>query len=239
MYHMVSTMYAPLHKNVRAVLAARIAGGELQPGDRLPAERELSAEFGVTRTVIRQALAGLARDGMIVSAYPRGYDVLAPRIPWLSRFRLLTDEPWDVEIIDTAMGPATPTDASTFGIDPSDAVIICPFELRGATSHKTWALGLATYPVDAFNDATRTLLLDTGFVDDDQLERVSGRRLVGYHERISARLPTADERDRLEVPASAPVLTLSRTARTTTTPISRLAITARTDRLEVDYLIEP
>ena len=106
-------------------------------------------------------------------------------------------------------------------------------------SRRPWALGLATYPVDAFNDATRALLLDAGFVDDDQLERVSGRRLVGYHERISARLPTADERDRLEMPARAPVLTLSRTARTTTTPISRLAITARTDRLEVDYLIEP
>src|SRR4051812_11214272 len=236
---MVWTMYEPMHKSVRAVLAARIAGGELQPGDRLPAERDLSADFGVTRTVIRQALAGLARDGMIVSAYPRGYDVLGPRIPWLSRFRLLTDEAWDVEIIDTALGPATPEDANTFRIDATDAVIICPFELRGAASHQTWALGLATYPVDAFNDATRTLLLDTGFVDDDRLERVSGRRLVGYHERISARLPTADERDRLQIPASAPVLTLSRTARTTTTPISRLAITARTDRLEVDYLIEP
>jgi DNA-binding GntR family transcriptional regulator len=86
---------------------------------------------------------------------------------------------------------------------------------------------------------TRTLLLDAGFVDDDQLERVSGRRLVGYHERINARLPTAGERDRLEIAASAPVLTLSRIARTTTTPIARLAITARTDRLEVDYLIEP
>jgi hypothetical protein len=113
------------------------------------------------------------------------------------------------------MGPATPADANTFGIDPNDAVIICPFELRAAVSHQTWALGLATYPVDAFNDATRTLLLDAGFVDDDELERVWGRRLVGYHERISARLPTVD------------------------TPISRLAITARTDRLEVDYVIEP
>jgi hypothetical protein len=62
---------------------------------------------------------------------------------------------------------------------------------------------------------------------------------VGYHERISARLPAPDERGRLQIPASAPVLTLSRTARTTTTPISRLAITAGTDRLEVDYLIGP
>jgi GntR family transcriptional regulator len=236
---MVRTMYAPLHKNVRTALAARIATGDLLAGDRLPGERDLSTQFGVARSVIRQALAGLARDGMIVSAYPRGYDVLGPRIPWLSRFRLLTDEPWDVEILDTAMEPATPEDANTFRIDPDDTVIICHFELRGATSHQPWALGLATYPVDAFNDATRTLLLDAGFVDDDQLERVSGRRLVGYHERIGARLPTDHESDRLEIPASAPVLTLSRTARTTTTPISRLAITARTDRLEVDYLIEP
>src|SRR5215212_2399774 len=135
-------MQVALHRKVRIALAARISSGELEPGDRLPAERDLSAEFGVTRTVIRQALAGLARDGMIVSAYPRGYDVLAPRIPWLSRFRLLTDEPGD---------------ASTFRIDPDNAVIICPFELRGAASHQTWALGLATYPVDAFNDVTRTL----------------------------------------------------------------------------------
>src|SRR6478735_10098248 len=117
---MVRTMYEPLHKNVRAALAARIAGGDLQPGDRLPAERDLSTEFDVTRSVIRQALAGLARDGMIVSAYPRGYDVLGPRIPWLSRFRLLTDEPWNVEIIDTAVEPATREGASTFGIDPND-----------------------------------------------------------------------------------------------------------------------
>lgn len=121
----------------------------------------------------------------------------------------------------------------------ADQVIVCPFELRGAHSHQPWALGLATYPLDAFNDATRTLLLNSGFVDDDDLERVSGRRLVGYHERIRARLPTTNERDRLDLPATRPILTLTRTARTTTTPISRLTIAARTDYLEVDYLIEP
>ena len=149
---------------------------------------------------------------MIVSAYPRGYDVLGPRIPWLSRFRLLTDEPWDVEIIDTALRPATPDDAGTFRITTDDAVIVSPFELRGADSREPRALGLATYPLDAFNDAARTLLLDSGFVDDDELERVSGRRLVGYHERIRARLPTLDESERLDIPATAPVLTLARTA---------------------------
>ena len=37
-------------------------------------------------------LAGLARDGLVVSAYPRGYLVLGPRIPWLSRLRLLSSK---------------------------------------------------------------------------------------------------------------------------------------------------
>jgi hypothetical protein len=68
---------------------------------------------------------------------------------------------------------------------------------------------------------------------------LSGWRLVGYYQRIAARLPTLEEADRLDLAPTEPVLTLTGTARTTTTPISRLSITARTDRLEVDYLIEP
>jgi GntR family transcriptional regulator len=236
---MVRTMYEPLHRNVRTTLASRIANGELRPGDRLPAERDLSEDFGVARSVIRQALAGLARDGMVVSAYPRGYHVLGPRIPWLSRLRLLTDEPWEIDIIDTAQRPATSEDADTFRIDAGDRVLICPFELRGARTHTPWALALAAYPLDVFSDDAQTLLLGSGYINDDELERVTGRRIVGYHERIRARLPTDSERERLELPAGEPVLALIRTARTTTTAIAQLTVAARTDRLEVDYLIEP
>jgi DNA-binding GntR family transcriptional regulator len=83
------------------------------------------------------------------------------------------------------------------------------------------------------------LLLGSGYINDDELERVTGRRIVGYHERIRARVPTDSERARLELPAGEPVLALTRTARTTTTAIARLTVAARTDRLEVDYLIEP
>jgi hypothetical protein len=54
---------------------------------------------------VRQALAGLARDGLVVSAYTRGYHVLGPRIPWLTRLRLLAHEPYDVEMIDVHETP--------------------------------------------------------------------------------------------------------------------------------------
>jgi GntR family transcriptional regulator len=230
-------MREPLHTKVRVELAARINRGELTPGDRLPAERELADEFGVARSVVRQALARLARDGLIVSEYPRGYRVLGPRIPWLPRLRPLTDEPWDVEVIDVTQAAATERDATAFGVDVGDPVIVRPFELRAARTGEPWALAVATYPLDAFRDDALALLLGFDFVSDEKLERVSGRRIVGYHERVRARFATASEKASLRLEDTAAVLAVTRIARTTITPISKLEIVALADRFEVNYLI--
>src|SRR5215218_7613536 len=105
-----------LHRQLRDELAARIDAREFEPGDRLPAERQLAGEHGVARSVVRQALAALARDGRIVSAYPRGYRVLGPRIPWLPRLRPLADEPLDVEVIDVMQATANERDAAELAI---------------------------------------------------------------------------------------------------------------------------
>ncbi len=42
-----------------------ISGNALRPGDRLPSERELGARFGVSRTVVREALRSLAAKGVL------------------------------------------------------------------------------------------------------------------------------------------------------------------------------
>ena len=42
-----------------------IAAGSLKPGDKLPAERELSIQFGVSRTVLREALRSLEIAGLV------------------------------------------------------------------------------------------------------------------------------------------------------------------------------
>lgn len=47
-------------------LRSSILAGNLQPGDRLPPERTLSAEFGTTRKTVREALEELSREGLIV-----------------------------------------------------------------------------------------------------------------------------------------------------------------------------
>jgi GntR family transcriptional regulator len=50
---------------VREQIVARIQSGEWRPGQRLPAEPELAAAFGVSRTTLREALRSLAEDGFI------------------------------------------------------------------------------------------------------------------------------------------------------------------------------
>ena len=48
-------------------LAAEILSGRVQPGARLPTEQELSLSTGVSRTVVREAVAALRADGLVVT----------------------------------------------------------------------------------------------------------------------------------------------------------------------------
>ena len=50
-----------------ARLMADITGGKLSPGSRLPTEQEMIAATGVSRTVIRDAVAALRADGLVVT----------------------------------------------------------------------------------------------------------------------------------------------------------------------------
>lgn len=67
-------MYTPiqtgrLYEQIVAQIEARILSGDLQPGDKLPAERELAEQFGVSRTAIREAMKALTQRGL-VEIYP-------------------------------------------------------------------------------------------------------------------------------------------------------------------------
>ena len=52
---------------VAASLERRILEGSLKSGDRLPPERELATEFGVSRPSLREAIQKLASKGMVQS----------------------------------------------------------------------------------------------------------------------------------------------------------------------------
>lgn len=54
-----------LSDEVSAQIQMRIASGELRSGDKLPAERDLAASFGVSRGAVREALRTLERNGLV------------------------------------------------------------------------------------------------------------------------------------------------------------------------------
>jgi GntR family transcriptional regulator, transcriptional repressor for pyruvate dehydrogenase complex len=56
-----------LSDKVAQQLLDSIVSGRLRPGDQLPSERELADNFGVSRTVIREAVRSLLTRGLLVS----------------------------------------------------------------------------------------------------------------------------------------------------------------------------
>lgn len=57
---------------VAEALRSEIQGGTFRPGDRLPTEQVLSETFGVSRTVVREAIFALKQDGILDSFQGRG-----------------------------------------------------------------------------------------------------------------------------------------------------------------------
>ncbi len=58
-----------LYEKVVEQIESSILSGQIKAGERLPSERELSDDFGVSRTAIREAIKALSEKGL-VEAYP-------------------------------------------------------------------------------------------------------------------------------------------------------------------------
>lgn len=71
----------PMYYQLKHRLLEAIAGGGLSPGDLLPGEHRLCEQFGVSRTVVRQALAQLENDGVISRVKGKGTFVTRPKVP--------------------------------------------------------------------------------------------------------------------------------------------------------------
>jgi DNA-binding FadR family transcriptional regulator len=67
-----------LHAQVVDNIVGRIVSGDLAPGALLPSEPEMSVQFGVSRTVVREALRVLGAKGLIDVRHGSGTRVTAP-----------------------------------------------------------------------------------------------------------------------------------------------------------------
>jgi len=82
----------PNYSRVEHYLRDRIRSGELTPGDSIPPEIQLAQKFRISRMTVRQALAGLVFDGLIVRHRRRGSFVAEPRLQHTSIFPSFEEE---------------------------------------------------------------------------------------------------------------------------------------------------
>jgi len=114
----------PLYHRVYKEIAREIESGQLQPGDRLPSERWLCDELGVSRATVRRAIEELAGDGL-VEARGRGSFVTSDALveppntlmslSELGRSRGLEAS---ARVLMLELRPATVDEAEAFGIAP-------------------------------------------------------------------------------------------------------------------------
>lgn len=207
---------APLWQQLSRALRHEIESGQLHPDQALPSESELIDRYGVSRTVVREALADLVRAGLIYKIRARGSFVAPPTR--------------DLNFIGSTTG------SSDDLIESGRAVTtrVLEFETRSATASEAEALRLDVgAPVLHLRrlrvvDGTPWLLVDTSLPQErfptlaranlenrslyEHLRRHFGVEPAGADRWISAVVPSAPDAELLALKAGQPVLAIESVA---------------------------
>lgn len=194
----------PRHLQIQRVLRERIESGEWERGRAIPTEMELLAEFGVSRTTIREALGVLTRDGLIARHRGRGSFVESRLDGPAAVTNLIMGYQAAIKVIATETVPAPAHIVGPLGIERGTPVtrlvrleIVDGAPLAVVVNYMKTSLGERIRA----RDLTRISLLE--FLRDRL-----GLRLGTIHQSISARLPDVETARLLGTDLTQPVLAL-------------------------------
>jgi len=207
----------PLYLQLKESLVEEINSGRYRPHRRLPSERELAERFKVSRMTARQALLGLAHDGLVYTRAGKGTFVAEPKIE--QQLRSLTGFTQDVSdrggkpssrVLEASVVAATPEVASMLGLAPgAEVVLLSRVRLSDGTplAIETAHLPLALVPALLQHDFTVESLYKV-------LEDEYGLALTQAEQTIEAALADPQEIELLEMIPPAAVLRIRRLSRT-------------------------
>ena len=122
----------PLYAQLKYAIVERIEAGELQPGVQLPSEEELTAQTGLSRFTVRQALDELAQEGRVQRVHGKGTFVTARKISLSVAYKLvgfsedMAEKGYRVQsqVIENRLVPAPQEAAGALGIVPGTPAVL-------------------------------------------------------------------------------------------------------------------
>ncbi|WP_299435896.1 phosphonate metabolism transcriptional regulator PhnF [uncultured Rhodospira sp.] len=198
-----------LWRQVQIHLERQISDGTLKPGDRLPTEAQLSAQFGVNRHTVRRALAGMEERGQIRVEQGRGTfvqeQVLAYRVSVRTRFTeniVGANRVAQRSYVDSSQVAATAAMAEALDIDLGAPVtcVVMVGDLDGQRISQSEHF----FSVERFPDIAEAIRADESVTL--ALRRLGVPDYRRKWTRVAARMPSGREAELLGQPRTRPIL---------------------------------
>ncbi|MFI6167338.1 GntR family transcriptional regulator [Nocardia sp. NPDC051052] len=208
----------PKYLRISGYIRDRIERGELAPGDEVPSERELAAQWKVARPTAAKALNTLRQQGIVESRRGSGTYVvdrsdgpaMGERVP---NYGSAYAESASITMLEAAVVTAPDQVAELLGL-PRGSAALMRKRLIGNGS-RVAELATSWFAGDLAEVAPRLLRAER--LSDGTLrylESVTDRRVAYLRDRVGARLATADERRQFGLARPAAVLVYQLTLHT-------------------------
>lgn len=193
----------PRHRRIAADLRARVMSGEFAPGAQLPSTAQLTEHYGAPNATIQAALKDLKGEGFVFGERGRGVYV-RDRVPMVVRVGVYFEpspDGYSYRVLDVVEEAQPPADVATV-LGPGPAVLRTRLMLyAGHPVELSWTY----YPADiaAGTELTRRAKIRGGA---PRVLADLGYRERRFVDRVSARLPTTEELEALDMPDDVPVI---------------------------------
>jgi len=228
----------PLYYQLAEVIREQIQAGELKPGDRIPSERELSEQAEISRMTVRQALAYLVREGILVARPGVGTFVAEPKLVYdalhllgFTEEMVRQGEAAASRVLEQAVVPPPHAIASALQLGPGDLTVkIVRLRLSAGTPV---LLETSFIPVTMCPGLERQSLEDTSLFA--LLEQTYGHRPVRSYQSLEAALADDYEAQLFGIkPGAAMILLRGVTSNENERPLEYFKALYRGDRVRFE-----
>lgn len=220
----------PLWAQLLADLRRRLASGAMV--ERFPTERELTADYGVSRNTVREAVGRLASQGLLerhrgLGTLVRTAELEQPLGALYSLFRAVEAQGLESRSRVLALDERTHAGAAGHLGLPGDARLVHLARLRLAGGSPL-AVDRAWMPADLARPLLEVDFRGTALYDELAARCGVGR--LGGEERIRPVVPAEGDRRLLDLPAPSAAFAIERLTRSADRPIEYRQSVVRGDR---------